>query len=859
MKFIKKFIVFTLVCIILGVGTVFGLYLYVKPELPDVATLHEIKLQTPMQIYSQDEKLIAQYGEKRRIPVNLDEIPHQLIQAIIATEDSRFYEHPGIDPIGIARAIFTAASSGHLRQGASTITQQLARNFFLTRERKLMRKVKEAFIAIHIESLLTKDEILELYLNKIYLGYRSYGVAAAAKVYFGKTLSELSLSEMALIAGLPKAPSTMNPIYSLKRATSRRNVVLKRMLDMQFISKQEYDAAKKEQLVAKYHEANIELSAPYVAEMVRKWMIDNYGEDAYTSGVKIYTSLNSTQQIAAEQAVINNLFNYDMRHGYRGVTASLWQKNSSSWSIEKIQKYLKTLASYNVLQPAVVTNAFAKSIKVIVKNQAQPTIIDWNGIKWARRYKTDKLQGHAIKSAKDILHNGDLIWVRKVAKDKWVLSQLPLANTGFVAIDPFNGAIKSLVGGFNFYHSKFNRVTMSVRQVGSNIKPFLYAAGLNSGMTLATMINDAPIIKWDPYQETAWRPKNSPPKYLGPTRFRVGLAQSKNVMSIRILRTVGLDKTVNFMTRFGFKPSELPRVESIALGATSLTPLQIARGYSVFANGGYLIKPFLVSKITTPKGEILFEHKPLTACTENCTEIENNFKQQNAIYKQENFAARNKIDAESPVYSNDPQAKYIERFNAIQGFAPKVMSNDNVFLVKELLSSNIWGGGNWSKGTGWNGTGWRARVLKRHDIGGKTGTTNDAKDAWYSGISPNLVATVWVGFDDGSHILGKTDFNSNLGRYQVNGNEAGAKTAEPAWIDFMKIALADTPEHEKIVPNNIIEVKIDPKNGLLTKDDNPDAIKEYFIKGTQPTKFSSKGLKNSDMYRNEQGNVESIF
>ncbi|PME28079.1 penicillin-sensitive transpeptidase [Vibrio sp. 10N.286.55.E10] len=853
MKFIKRLFIFTLICMILGVSTIFGFYYYVKPELPDVATLRDVELQTPMQVFSQDGKLISQFGEKRRNPVTYDEIPRHLVEALIATEDSRFYEHPGIDPIGITRAALVVAMSGSAKQGASTITQQLARNFFLSNEKKIMRKIKEIFIAIHIEQLLSKEEIMELYVNKIFLGHRSYGFGAAARVYFGKDLPDLTLSEIATLAGMPKAPSTMNPIYSVERATNRRNVVLRRMLDEQYITQAEFDDARSEELISKYHGAEIELSAPYVAEVARAWMVERYGEEAYTSGMKVYTTVDSKLQKAANQAAIKNLLGYDERHGYRGAEKVLWQTAQSAWDQEQIVKHLKSQPTYGDLVPAVVTAVNSKSAQIWVKNQGKGTI-EWQGMNWARKFLTDNRQGPAPSQAKEILAVGEQIWVRheavtgdEVSEEPteesataesetpvvWRLSQVPNANTAFVAMNPNNGAVLSMVGGFNFVHNKFNRATQSIRQVGSGIKPFIYSAAIEKGLTLASLINDAPINQWDKSQGTAWRPKNSPPTYVGPTRLRIGLAQSKNVMAVRVLREVGLDDTRNYLTRFGFDIDEVPRSETIALGAGSLTPMKVAQGYSVFANGGYYVEPFYISRVETPFGETEFEATPKVVCKEDCKQT----------------------------ITADPMAdEFAEQdVDAKVQYAPQVISEQNAFLVREMMYSNIWGGGDWSAGTGWNGTGWRAQPLKRRDIGGKTGTTNDSKDTWYSGYGPGMVATVWVGFDNHNRNLGRTKANSNLGKNQITGAEAGAKTAEPAWVDFMGTALAGVPAERKEIPENIVRVRIDRETGLLTNKFDSSSMFEYFEKGTEPTEYITERF-NDDIYSTSSGEaVEELF
>lgn len=832
MKFIKRLLLLSLICIILGVTTIFGFYFYVKPDLPDVATLRDVQLQTPMQVYSQDGKLIAQFGEKRRVPLRIEEIPPELIEAIIATEDSRFYEHYGFDPIGITRAAVAVIASGSAKQGASTITQQLARNFYLSNEKKIMRKIKEIFIAIHIEQLLTKKEILELYLNKIYLGYRSYGIGAAAQVYFGKEVKDLTLSEIALIAGLPKAPSTMNPIYSLDRATNRRNVVLQRMLDEKYITPAQYTQARSEPLMSKYHGAEIELNAPYVAEIARSWMVERYGEEsAYTSGMIVTTTVDSKQQQAASKAAINNLLAYDERHGYRGAEKVVWKEGQTPLNEQQLAEHLNNEPTYGYLLPAVVTHVSSQSATVWVKNQGLQTI-EWQGMNWARRFLTDSRQGPVPSTATEIIAAGEQIWVRNRAEysdehttdevPQWYLSQVPNANTAFVAMNPENGAVLALVGGFNFVHNKFNRATQSVRQVGSSIKPFIYSAAIDKGMTLATLINDAPINQWDQSQGTAWRPKNSPPTYIGPTRLRVGLAQSKNVMAVRVLRAVGLDETREYLTRFGFDIDQVPRSETIALGAGSLTPVKMAQGYSVFANGGYYVEPYYISKVEDPFGKLEYQATPKVVCQQQCTPDTNEFDEQDVA----------------------------------SHYAPQVISEQNAFLVREMMYSNIWGGGNWREGTGWNGTGWRAQKLGRRDIGGKTGTTNDSKDAWYNGYAPGMVAIAWVGFDDHNRNLGRTTENSNVDDDGVSGAEAGAKTAQPAWIDFMRQVLVDVPAQDKPIPANIVRVRIDIDTGLLTNKFDSSSMFEYFIQGTEPTEYVAESVSDN-IYSSPTG--EELF
>ncbi len=849
MKFIKFTALLALFCMVLGVGTTVGLYFYLKPQFPDVAVLKDVQLQTPMQVYSKEGKLIAQFGEKRRIPLKLEQMPQELIDAVIATEDSRFYDHFGFDPIGMTRAAIVVATSGSLKEGASTITQQLARNFFLSNDKRIMRKIKEIFIAVHIEQLLTKDEILELYLNKIYLGHRSYGVGAAAQVYFGRELSDLSLGEIALIAGLPKAPSTMNPIYSIDRATTRRNVVLARMLAENKITQQEFELARQEEFDGKSYGAEIEVRAPYVAEIARAWMVDQYGEEAaYTSGMRVYTTVNAEQQAAANDALINNLMAYDLRHGYRGAERVVWEPEQTAFTQAEIVKELRSQPSYGKLRPAVVTDVQDQSLTVYVKGQGEQQIA-WDYLKWARRFLTDSRQGPEPKTASDVAAIGEQVWVYPAETEMqlvesedgiveeqsvvtaWKLSQVPAANAAFVAMNPENGQILSLVGGFNFVHNKFNRATQSVRQVGSSIKPFIYSAALDSGLTLASLINDTPINKWDQSAGTAWRPKNSPPTYLGPTRVRIGLAQSKNVMAVRTLRHVGLDETRNYLTRFGFELDKLPRSETIALGAGSLTPLQMAQGYSVFANGGYYIEPYIIDRVESPFGDIEYQTLPVEICRKDCDPLTSVSEGGEEFDEQDvhDFVGSEQVT-----------------------FAPQVITEQTAFLVREMLYSNVWGGGNWARDTGWNGTGFRGQALKRHDIGGKTGTTNSSKDAWYSGYGPGVVAVSWVGFDDHNRDLGRTAVNKNFpAREQVSGGEAGAKTAQPAWIDYMSVALEDVPAERKKVPNNILRARIDRETGLLTHKADYTSRFEYFVRGTEPTQYApeeNEGFNNDLFY-----------
>ena len=839
---IAKLILSTLFTIcILGLVAGGVLYFHLKSSLPSVESLKTVELQQPMQIYTADGKLIGEVGEQRRIPVKLENVPQRLQDAFLATEDSRFYEHHGLDPVGIARAIFVAVNNGGASQGASTITQQLARNFFLTPEKTIIRKAREAVLAIEIENALSKQEILELYLNKIFLGYRSYGVAAAAQTYFGKNLDELTLSEMAVIAGLPKAPSTMNPLYSPKRAEERRNVVLSRMLDENKITKAEYDAAIKEPIVASYHGAKFEFRADYVTEMVRQEMVKRFGEeDAYTKGYKVFTTVLSKDQAEAQKAVRNNLIDYDMRHGWRG-GAPLWKKGEAVWDNERIVAFLKKLPDSEPFIPAAVTALGKNGAELLLANNETMTLSS-NAMRWA---------------GKSPVKVGEQIWIRKRDNGEWVLGQIPAANSALVSLNSDNGAIEAMVGGFSYEQSKFNRATQSLVQVGSSIKPFIYAAALEKGLTLSSVLQDSPISIQKPGQPL-WQPKNSPDRYDGPMRLRVGLGQSKNMIAIRALQTAGVDFTAEFLQRFGFKRDQYFASEALALGAASFTPLEMARAYAVFDNGGFLIDPYLIEKIQDNTGKDLFIANPKIACI-TCNDIPviygetkdkiDGFKDVAEVANPDNLKSaqgNNNTDTEEgdqqPENVPDLPELQTSALNdgsvdlmadakdgvAKQEYAPRVISGELAFLVRSALNTAIYG----EQGLGWKGTSWRiAQSIKRSDIGGKTGTTNSAKVAWYAGFGANLVTTTYVGFDDNKRVLGK--------------GEAGAKTAMPAWVAYMKAALSDVPERQLDLPPNIIEKTIDSNSGLLSEG---GGRKEYFIVGTEPKRTYIAEMKERGYY-----------
>lgn len=827
------------------------LYVSMQKELPDVASLKDMQWQTPMQIFSADGQLISQFGEKKRIPLTLDQMPKSLINAILATEDNRFYSHFGIDPVGIARAVF-AKLIGKSKGGASTITQQVARNFFLSSEVTYTRKIKEVFLSFHIENLLTKDEILTLYMNKIPLGYRSYGFGAAAQVYYGKDVLELNLAQIAVLAGLPKAPSTLNPIRSPARAKARRAVVLQRMFVSGYITSQELEQSNNAPMTGEMHGAEIELDAPYIAEMAHQEMIELYGkEEAYTGGYKVFTTVSANLQQAAKHAVIQNLLSYDQRHGYRGpinslrpdIRYNLVNKITFNFSeieplsASEINEALTQIKSYQSLIPAIVTEVKEHSALVTFSDNSQVEI-PWQGLSWAREFINDLKQGPAPKIAQDILTYGDVILVTKTPTH-YQLSQFPQASAALVSLSTDDGAIKAAVGGFSFKQSQFNRVTQAKRQVGSNIKPFIYSTALENGFTLASLVNDAPINQWDQSTGVVWRPKNSPPSYSGPIRVRLALAQSKNVVAVRLFREVGLSKIIRHLASFGFNSTELPHNESLALGSASLTPLEVVTGYATFANGGFLIKPYLIDRIEDSFGKVLFSANPFLAC-DPC---ENELNESELITN----LTPSLIDMIDilPLSSSASQKPSVQINKA-----ERVISPQNAFLMTQAMNSVIWGA-DWSYKPFWNGTGFKAKSLNRRDISGKTGTTNQSKDAWFSGFSRRIVTTSWIGFDEPDRELGRTSFNNNLDNNQVTGAEAGAKSALPAWITYMEQALPLYPVEPFEQPADILSVRIDKTTGKLTNKTDKSSLFEYFQLGSEPTEYAIKDNSGDILDGNE--------
>ncbi|OED40867.1 peptidase [Endozoicomonas sp. (ex Bugula neritina AB1)] len=761
-------------------------YLYLSPSLPSVETLRDARLQTPLRVYSKDGMLIAEFGEKRRTPIQFEDAPDHMIWAFMAAEDDRFYSHPGVDVMGLMRAAVQLVSTGRIQSGGSTITMQVAKNFFLSHERVFSRKFNEILLALQIERELTKDEIFELYLNKIYLGNRAYGVEAAAQVYYDKSIDELNLAQIAMIAGLPKAPSRYNPINDPDRALIRRDWILGRMQDLDYIDDIDYQQAINQPITASYHGSRIELQAPYVAEMVRQEMVERFGPEAYTEGFRVNTTVDSKLQLAANKAVTDGLMKYTEKHGYQGPVTNLFEDST----IDNWQKALNSVPSISILHPAVVTAVEDQQASISLKD-GETSVIDWDNLKWAKRYISVNSFGNDPKLAEDILKPGDQIWVRKMPDEQWRLAQEPDAQAALISLNPENGGVLALVGGFNFYDSMYNRVTQAVRQAGSSFKPFIYSSALANGMTAATIVNDAPVVFADDGLEDSWRPNNDNMKFNGPTRLREALYRSRNLVSIRILRQVGINNTINFLKKLGLNPDSLARDLSLALGNVSMTPMEMATGYSVLANGGYQIEPFLINRVDTID-QLYYQAEPLTVCRicETKTEPESHDPP---------------LDATT---NNLFTALTAPLENPIKKPAPLVMSPQVNYIINDILHDVIW-----------KGTGRRARVLNRHDLGGKTGTTNDNKDVWFMGFNPDVLTGVWMGMDN----------YSTLGRW-----EYGSNVALPIWIDFMQVALKGKPEHKLTQPEGLVTLKINSNTGKLASQGDPKAIFEIFREDSAP-------------------------
>jgi penicillin-binding protein 1A len=760
--------------------------------LPDVAGLREVQLQVPLRIYSRDGKLIQSIGEQRRIPVRYDQLPPKLIQAFLATEDDRFFRHHGVDWQGILRAAVANLRAGGIRQGASTITMQVSRDMFLTPRRDMKRKMSEIYISLLMEAEFTKEEIFSLYVNKIFLGQRAYGVGAAAEVYFGKGLDQLSVAEMATLAGIPTAPSMVNPVASAEAAKVRRAHVLGRMLELGYISQTEYDQAKASPMESRLHGAAIEVDAPYVAEMVRNDMQIKYGDAVYTAGYKVYTTLDSRLQAAGTTALRTGLLEYDRRHGFRGATAKVDMSKLTTPALLDAQ--LDEFPVIGGLRPAIVEKVEGKTAKIYVRELGTVSL-PWEKLSWARRELPDEKTDREPNDAAEILSRGDVIYTVGRTPDSLLFVQVPEAQSGLVSVDPRDGAIVALVGGFDFFQSKFNRVTQARRHPGSGFKPFIYAAAFDKGFTPASVFPDAPVVIDEEGKEQAWRPKEFESRFGGPVRLREALAQSKNLVSVRLMREVGGDYTWKYVTRFGFDKSQLPNDLTLALGTAELSPLQVAIGYSTFANGGFKVSSYYVDRIEDASGKVLQQADPAIACPQ-CGRVTDGPSPRS-------IAAGAKTAGGLDEGPHDGKSMI-----SVKNLAPQIIRPQIAYLLADMMKDVIR-----------RGTGQRAKSLNRDDIAGKTGTSNDAHDTWFNGFNADIVTTVWVGFDS----------DRSLGE-----GEQGGRTAIPAWTYFMHTALEGAPSRGVPIPDGIVSVRISPRTGLLASSDDPTGIMEKFIEGNLP-------------------------
>ncbi|MGO9947463.1 MAG: penicillin-binding protein 1A [Steroidobacteraceae bacterium] len=770
-----------------------------------MASLREVQLQVPLRVYTRDGKLVASIGEQRRIPVRYEQLPKRLIQAFLATEDDRFFRHHGVDWQGILRAAVANLKAGGIRQGASTITMQVSRDMFLTPRRDMKRKMSEIYISLLMEAEFSKEEIFSLYVNKIFLGQRAYGVGAAAEVYFGKGLDQLSIAEMATLAGIPTAPSTVNPVANADAAKVRRAHVLGRMLELNYISQAEYNQAKASPMESRLHGASIEVDAPYVAEMVRNDMQSKYGDDVYTAGYKVFTTIDSRLQAAATVALRTGLMEYDRRHGYRGASAKVDLTRNTTAA--ELDGQLEEFPIIGGLKPAIVEQVEARSAKVYVKDLG---LVDlpWEKLAWARRELPEEKIDRAPTQASEILSRGDVIYTVGRTAESLMFVQVPEAQSALVSVDPKDGAVVALVGGFDFFQSKYNRVTQARRQPGSGFKPFIYAAAFDKGFTPASVVLDAPVVIDEQGDVKSWRPHEDTDKFYGPVRLRDALVHSRNLVSVRLMRAIGLDYAWNYVTRFGFDKSQLPDDLTLALGTAELSPLQVAIGYSTFANGGFKVSSYYIDRVEDAAGKVLQQADPAVACPQ-CGRASAPL-----LSKGERGGRAGLVD-EAP---HDGKTLIPPK-----NLAPQIIKPQIAYLLADMMADVIK-----------RGTGQRARTLNRDDIAGKTGTSSNYHDAWFNGFNGDIVTTVWTGFDTDRSLGGNDD--------------QAAHVAVPTWTYFMHEALAGTARHPVPIPEGIVSVRISPQTGLLASSDNPNGIMEKFIEGNLP---------KSEVYEGSNPNPEA--
>ena len=802
-----------------------SLYLYLRPNLPPVEQLLDVRLQTPLRVYSKDNRLIAEFGEKRRAPITIEQIPTIQLQAFLAAEDARFYEHFGVDIKGLTRAAVELITTGEIQSGGSTITMQVAKNYFLSRDRTFIRKFNEILLALQIERELDKNRILELYLNKIYLGNRAYGIAAAAQVYYDKPVTELSLAQMAMLAGLPKAPSAYNPLADPERALIRRNWILGRMKDLGYITEDAWSLASKAPLTASYNTRDAEVDADYVAEMARAEMVRRYGENAYTDGYSVTLTVDSTKQQTATEALRAGLEAYDRRHGFRG---PIGQIDIEGLTPAELSNQMQNYPRVEALVPAVVTSIDDEKDEVRVHTRRLgPGVMPFDTMTWARRFRTESITGPEPESPSDVVSPGDVIYVKvdqlpqiadseaepesesvstqTVTELRVSLAQAPRIEGALISLEAKTGAIEALAGGYSFNQSKYNRATQANRQPGSTFKPFLYLSALENGRTPATIYNDAPIVFEDSELETAWRPQNSSGQFYGPTTLREGLYRSRNLVSIRLLRDLGINTTLSYLKQLKLPTENMPSNLSLSLGSGLLTPMELARGFAVIANGGYDVQPYLIERIEEWEGTAVYEAPKTILCDENC-----------------DISPTQVADAEQSTSEQPPEiegmtlpASAAEESTTEPRIMQRLADERSIYIMHSMMQDVVR-----------RGTGRRALALNRSDIAGKTGTTNEQKDTWFAGFNHDIATTVWVGFDQ----------PSPLGR-----GEYGASTALPIWVDYMKVALADQPAATMPRPNGIVNIRINPETGERARP-GEEAVFEIFKEEDAPSPLPAESI-----------------
>ncbi len=858
---------------------VFYIYGVLIPALPSIDNLEDTQLQVPLRVYDRNDILLAEFGEHRRIPVIFEDIPTHVIDAFIAAEDDQFWSHAGVDPIALAAAAYELLVTGEKTRGGSTITMQVARNFFLSSEKTYARKLNEILLALRIEGELSKEKILELYLNKIFLGHRSYGISAASQVYYDKALADLTLAQAAMIAGLPKAPSKYNPIANPERALIRRDHILSRMRVLNLIDDEQFELAQAEPVSAGLYATRTIADANYVAEMIRAELFETYGEEVYKAGMNVYTSIDGELQVVANKALRMSLLDYNRRHGYRGVIDSIdMQSLLETPNDQAVEEGLEKLArdpfeldlvsdqrigglrkgvivSINqnleteTEEPVAENEATeTKAEDEEVENRSTATVLISNfenielpfkgGIDWARAYIDVDEQGDEISAIEDVLSVGDVIWLEQ-RDDQWLLADVPQVEGAIVSLDSTDGAVRAMVGGFDYYKSKFNRATQAKRQPGSNFKPFIYSAALDRDFTAASIINDAPVVFEDDSLEATWRPENYSGKFYGPTRLREALVKSRNLVSIRILQAIGLRHATRYAQRFGFKRADMPYDLSLALGSGAFAPLEIVRAYAVFSNGGYLIDPYIIKRVESADGEVIYQSEPPSVCQgcelESLESLELEPEVEDATADGEITTADNGVEASALI--DQDQAADIEE---IPVYAPRVISAQNAFIMRSMMREVVE-----------RGTAVRAKALGRADIGGKTGTTNDQIDAWFSGFNDQVVTTAWVGFDN---------------QKTLGGRETGGRAALPMWLGYMKVALDGSPENLVEQPEGLVTVRIDSNTGKLAGQDTVNSRFEIFrVENSPQEKFVNRSSDGSvaqsqdELSDNEGEIVEDIF